>query len=170
MRGEHAVSEESAPEQAILRAISERLPLVLLLGQSAWISSDGTDAVLTLALQRLGVGHSGESDWTKIISSATLPEDFYIWLAERFARRPEAEWLRSVAALPWSAVFTSSLDQSLSTALATSFREPQVILTSDEIPLAARSTARTPLYYLFGRAGIADQAAMPQADSARISD
>ncbi len=161
MRGEHAVAEKYTPEQAILRAISERLPLVLLLGQSAWISSDGTDAVLTLALQRLGVGHGGESDWTKIISSATLPEDFYIWLAERFARRPEAEWLRSVAALPWSAVFTSSLDQSLSTALATSFREPQVILTSDEIPLAARSTARTPLYYLFGRAGISDQAAMP---------
>ena len=170
MRGEHAVAEKYTPEQAILRAISERLPLVLLLGQSAWISSDGTDAVLTLALQRLGVGHSGESDWTKIISSATLPEDFYIWLAERFARRPEAEWLRSVAALPWSAVFTSSLDQSLSTALATSFREPQVILTSDEIPLAARSTARTPLYYLFAARRYCRSSCDAPTDSARISD
>ena len=41
------------------------------------------------------------------------------------------------------------------------FREPQVILTSSEVPVAGRSTARTPLYYLFGRAGTSDTASMP---------
>src|SRR5208282_4207824 len=113
-----AVEEKCTPEQAILRAISERLPLVLLIGQSAWMTADGSDPVLTLAMQRLNRGDPGENSWTKIISNDSLPDDFYVWLAERFARRPEPEWLRSVAGLPWSAIVTSSFDQSLSTTFA----------------------------------------------------
>lgn len=157
----NVIIESLTIEQLLLRTISEKLPLVLLIGQNAWASPDGSDPVLNLAFEHIGRKGNMAGCWKNLISAEPVPEDFYVWLAERFGRRSQPEWMRSIAGLPWSAIFTSSLDQSLAMAFTTSFREPQVILTSAEVPVAARSKARTPLYYLFGRAGTADQMAMP---------
>ncbi len=153
------VGQQASPEELILEALRARNPLVLVLGQDAWSLSGEPDPVLALALKRLG-RTGGNCTWPEIISGEPLPGNFYEWLAERFRRRPIPSWLEAVAKLPWSAIFTSTLDPTVHDVFALTFRQPQVILTAAEVPLAARSTARTPIYYLFGRAGLSDALAM----------
>ena len=104
--------------------------------------------------------------WNKLFGTDQLPESFYRWLAERFARNSPPEWLSEVAALPWSAIFTSSLDGSLRDVFTLRGRDPQEVLTSVERPVALRSTARTPLYYVFGKAGTGDPQGTPPSSRA----
>jgi hypothetical protein len=125
--------------------MAEQNPLVLLLGQNASLS---TETRLYL-FREIGkhLGQAGPiSDWKDIVSASTLPNDFYTWLAERFSRCPMPQGMEEVAAVPWSAVFTSSLDPALLKLLNSERREANAILTASEVPPAARSTARTPLY------------------------
>lgn len=151
---------EGSADTLILQALKERSSLVLLLGQEAWSSAASQASVLSIALERLALADA-PSGWLSILSKDSLPDNFFDWLAERFSRQAPPEWLRMLTRLPWSAIFTSSLDNTLRETFSTWGREPQVILTATERPVAARSTGRTPLYYLFGRAGTADQPAMP---------
>lgn len=153
-------SQLRSAEEVLFDALRRREPIVLVLGQDAWADSNETDPVLTVALQRLGRSNEGAKGWPSLIGPEALADNFYEWLAERFNRRPRPNWLGSIARLPWTAVFTSSLDPSLVEAFASQRRSPQPILTSTEVPTAGRSTTRTPIYYLFGRAGIADPRAM----------
>ena len=94
-------------------------------------------------------------------SATALPSDFYTWMAERLSLCPIPLGVDAIADVPWSAVFTSSLDPSLMRVLNNDKREANAILTGAEVPPAARSTARTPVYYLFGRAGASDSLSMP---------
>ncbi len=153
-------SDTPAPQDMLLESLRAKAPIVLLLGQGAWGAADRPDPVLEVALSKLAQDASGQS-WNQLLSTGTLPAEFYEWLAERFTRRPVPDWLTTVAQLPWSAIFTSSLDQTLQAAFSTPGREPQVVLTSTEIPLVIRSVTRPPLYYLFGRAGASEPKAMP---------
>lgn len=152
------MSEESALQQALMSALREHRPLVLFLGQDAWTNAD-FDPILQIALRHLGKEEVADRGWPALLDSTSLPDNYFEWLAERFSRRPRPTWLTTIAQLPWSALFTSSIDPELRSALVSTRREPQAILTASEIPAAARSTARTPVYYLFGRAGIADATA-----------
>lgn len=146
--------------EALVKALSDRDPLVLLLGQDALKERASAGAALQLALNHLGVAAGESASWRDIQSAMPLPETFFQWLAERYSRTIPEKWASDVVGLPWSAVFTSSFDQTLSSLFRSSSRQPQVVLTSDEAPPAARSLSRTPIYYLFGRAGTADKHAL----------
>ena len=154
------------PGDLLLSALHEQCPLVLVLGQGAWAESDNGHSVLAKALDRLGRPGDLQLGWSALLGPDAVPDEFDDWLAERFARRVHPQALEVVSELPWSAVFTSSFDPTLRELLTGPAREPTVILTAQETPLAVRSTARPPLYYLFSRAGEHDpQARLPRSRS-----
>ena len=153
----------------LLSTIIEKRPLVLLLGQNAWSESRDTEPLLSRALDKLGRIDRTQSSWKEIISDQAPPPDYMDWLAERFDRRVHPEFVETLGALPWSAIFTSALDPTLPKFLSVGGREAEPILTASEIPRAARSTARPPLYYLFSRAGERDPRALPPTDQIELS-
>ena len=97
----------------LVAAIEETRPLVLFLGQSAWVGVEGRDSVLEQALDRLERSSESRNGWPTLTSSTKLPPEFYEWLAERFAARVPPASLTTVGDLPWSAVFTSAIDPTL---------------------------------------------------------
>jgi len=93
-----------------------------------------------------------------------LPPDHYDWLAERFERRIHPPSVELLSELPWSAVFTSSIDPTLTGLFSRRGRIAEPILTVNELPRASRSTTRPPFYFLFSRAGEHDPKAQPPKD------
>jgi len=148
------------PDELLLDTMAEQNPLVLLWGQDASLSSETRKYLLKEISKHLGKADPIDS-WRDIVSDAPLPNDFYTWMAERLSLCPAPAGIEAIADVPWSAVFTSSLDPSLMRVLNNERREANAILTGAEVPPAARSTARTPVYYLFGRAGASDSLSMP---------
>ena len=148
----------------LVAAIDDQRPIVLILGQSAWSSAKLHDSVLEQALNRLGRGGELPRGWPALPSSVRLPLEFYDWLAERFDTRVHPTSLMTVGELPWSAVFTSAIDKTLTSVFETCGRDPQAVLTATETPRVDRSRTRPPVYYLFGCAGSPDPIARPPAD------
>lgn len=150
-----------SPENVILETLSDMRPIVLLLGQDTWSIGCEPDPILKLSLKHLKRKEENINGWPSLINAEPLPKDFYQWLAERFTRRVPPEWMETILSFPWSAIFTSSIDPSIRDTFATQGRSPKVVLTGDEIPLVMRSRTRTPIYYLFGRAGFDDENSTP---------
>lgn len=140
--------------------------MILLLGHAAWCDSEREDPVLADALAKLGRTGDPRSDWAGILP---MTEDRYQWLAERFERRIHPPSVEILSELPWSAVFTSSVDPTLTKVFSGPGRQPEPILTAGEYPRAARSTARPPFYYLFSRAGEQDAQARPPVDTLALT-
>ena len=153
----------------LVAAVEQQRPIVLILGQDAWTEPAIDDPVLVKALERVGrhsaVGHG----WSSLLGTETLPSSFYEWLSERFERRVHPPWLSVLGELPVSAAFTSTLDPMLGALLEGRGREPQVVLTASETPPAVRSSARPPIYYLFGRAGSLDPQALPPSNRSELN-
>jgi hypothetical protein len=139
-----------------------------MLGQDVWRGTGGHDAVLGAAIKHLAIPESHAPTWRAVLAAMPLPEGFYRWLAERHSRLVPPAWASQLVNLPWSAVFTSSLDPTIGGLLRSSSRQPQVVLTNEEAPPASRSVARTPIYYLFGRAGGSDAAASPPLTQSQL--
>ena len=150
--------------EILLSTVKEKRPLILLLGQGAWGDSEGRDTLLTAALQKLGRQNEPQPSWPEMLTVEPVSSDYYDWLAERFERRVHPQSIEILNVLPWSAVFTSSIDPTLTKLLSTQGRQAEPILTASENPLVARSTARPPVYYLFSRAGERDPEAQPPKD------
>ena len=150
--------------QALLvAALEEKRPLVLVLGQDAWRENGLEDPVLAKALAHLRREDTEQRGWHQLLHTRSVPPAFYEWLTERFERRVPPSWLSVLGEIPWSAVFTSSLDPTLKDL----FRErqrPELVLTSAEMPPAIRSRVRPPIYHLFGHAGSLDPRARPPLD------
>lgn len=153
----------------ISKAVQDQKPLVLLLGQHAWAGVGGIDTVLDIALNQLDKEHDEFSGWPSLLDGSELTANTFEWLAERFERRVHPTSLDILADIPWSAIFTSSLDPTLNHLFSREGREPEPILTNDEFPRAARSRARPPLYYLFSRAGILDPNALPPRNRTELN-
>jgi len=144
-----------------LDALRQEKPLILLLGQAAYSEPDGSDIVLSKSLDRLKRAERVDRGWPALLDAVSVPESFFDWLAERFERRVPPAPVEILREVPWSAVFTSALDPTIAKLLAGQGRQPEVVLTANELPRAPRSKARPPIYYLFSRAGISDAAASP---------
>ena len=158
-----------AVRDLVVAAVEEQRPVVLILGQDAWTEPGIEDPTLVKALDRLGRNSEIQHGWAGLLDTAPVPSTFYEWLAERFERRVHPAWLSVLSELPWSAVFTSSLDPMLRALLEGRGREPEVVLTASETPRAIRSRARPPLYHLFGRAGSLDPQSRPPADRSELN-
>ena len=153
----------------VSQAICGETPLVLLLGQHAWAAEGGTDTVLEIALHRQGKAPNDTRAWRALLDTPSMTEDSQEWLAERFERRVQPKAIEALGELPWSAVFTSSLDSTLHRLFSGNGREPETILTSNEFPKAVRSRARPPIYYLFSRAGAHDPVAWTPRNPAELN-
>lgn len=164
----------ATPYEAVVSAIEEKWPLVLLLGQDAWRENGQEDPVLAQALAHLQRDEAKHAGWRRLLDSSPLPPTFHEWLAERFERRVAPDWLRVLGKVSWSAVFTSSLDPTLK-ALFSERQHPELVLTNAETPRAARSRNRPPIYHLFGHAASLDPRARPplsrdELNTRRIND
>ncbi len=138
----------------LLSAVMEKRPVVLILGQDAWSDAGKPDAILAKALEKLERSSEISSGWVNLISVNTVPPAFYEWLAERFQRRVPPAWLTVLSEIPWSAVFTSSLDPTTKKLFTGQGREPETVLSSQESLRFGRSRKRPPIYHLFGVAGL----------------
>ena len=148
----------------LLSTVEEKRPLVLLLGQDAWSDPTQGDTFLVSVLEKLGRISEIDRGWAGMLAGEPVPDDHYQWLAERFERQVYPLFIEVIKELPWSAVFTSSVDPTLVKLFSHRGRKAEPILTAAEYPRAARSTARPPLYYLFSRAGEQDSRAQPPTD------
>ena len=114
--------------------------------------------MLNRLLERKGRPDLG--GWRDAIAAGLSAEDLE-WLTERFERTVASESLQEALDLPWSAVFTSSVDPVLLRRLETRGRQPEAITSSEHYPRAPRSTARPPVHYLFGRSNDVAEASRP---------
>ena len=149
------------PQDILLSAIRGKRPLILLLGEDAWSEENAVDPVLSSALSNLKSNVAPVTGWIALFSDNHLSNDKYSWLTERFDRRVDPPFIDILKELPWSAVFTSSIDPTLPRLFSNRGREVEPILTANEHPRVSRSTIRPPLYYLFSRAGELDPNAQP---------
>ena len=150
--------------EILLSTIEDKRPLVLLLGEDAWSEPAYGDPLLKSVFEKLGRVGDFRQGWSGMLSGPPLSDDRYSWLADRFERRVHPPFIEILSELPWSAVFTSSVDPTLVKLFSNRGREVAPILTAEEDPSPARSTKRPPLYYLFSRAGEQDTKALPPAD------
>ena len=148
-------------QELLVSAVQEGRPVVLLLGQSAFSESSTEDQVLLAALQRVGASRDAHAGWTALFNENAVQPAFYEWLAERFRRRVLPPWLSPLGDVPWSAVFTSTVDQKITELVDGHGREPELILGANERPRAVRSMSRPPVYCLFGLAGSQEASSRP---------
>ena len=160
----------TTPIDLLVSAIDEHRPVVLILGQNALADSEETDGILIKALNYLGVDTQQQNGWAGIFDSEEVPDEFYVWLAERFRQQVHPQSLECVIDLPWSALFTSAVDPTLPQLMAGRGREPVPILTSDEMHQSVRSKGRPPLYYLFSSAGEHDRSAAPPSNRIEVNN
>ena len=158
-----------AARDLIVSAVNEQRPIVLFLGQDAWVdrTQDGQeteDLVLIKALDKLNRTSERQRGWRGLIGQSPAPPSYYEWLTERFERRVYPSWLTVLSELPWNAVFTTAIDPKLKSLLQDRGREPEIVLTANETPRTIRSTARPPIYFLFGLAGSSEPLTRPPAN------
>ena len=151
-------------------ALSEKRPLVLLLGQDSWRSGTREDPVIEQALQRAGREPTRplSDGFPAVLGRDSLSEDFYDWLAETYLRQPEPEWMEAISWLPLNAVFTSSVDPAIARAFRTHGRDVEPILSKFDDPLAPRSRRNLHLTYLFGRSGEHNPNERPPRDTQEL--
>ena len=158
-----------AARDLLVSAVKEGRPVILLLGQEAYAESGVEDPVLAGALKRMGLGRSAHAGWTALLNGTGVEPIFYEWLAERFQRRVRPPWLSAIADVPWSAVFTSTVDPTVTGLVGGHGREPELLLATNETPRAARSMSRPPVYCLFGLAGSQDVSSRPPRNRTELN-
>ena len=132
-------------------AFKEGWPVVLFAGQSFDTQGSPFAPVLASLLDRVGRGGSSPL-WPAAIEGKLSAADME-WLAERFARFVPSEGALAAYDLPWSAVFTSSLDPCFSRRFETRGRQPEAVLAAKTYARVPRSRSRPPIYHILGRAG-----------------
>ena len=152
----------------LITALEEKRPLVLVLGQDAWRENGLEDPVLARALEHLQRRESAQQGWLELFGGGPLTPSFYEWISKRFSRRVPPDWLTVLGEMPWSAIFTSSLDPNVKE-LFTKHQRPELVLTNAEMPPAIRSRIRPPIYHLFGHAASPDQKARPPLDRNQLN-
>lgn len=147
--------------ELLINAIRDEKPIVLVAGQEFGIPPSPPN-VLTLFQKRLGSSVK-PFGWRQVIDCGLSDEDAE-FLAERFDRMvPPPITLRAID-LPWSAVFTSSIDPRFAGRFATRGRQPEAVLSRGQYARVSRSKSRPPVYHLFGRLGeMAPEARIPQS-------
>ncbi len=135
------------PMEVFTGVLEDKRPLVLFAGQSLDTASD---AILGTLLARLGCAERG-AGWRAAIEQGMGASDME-WLSERFDRSVPSDPASRIFDVPWSAVFTSSIDPHFARRFETRGRQPEPVLSKDAYPRVPRSRSRPPIHYLFGKA------------------
>lgn len=136
---------ENNTKDLILECINNDYPLVLFVGQN-YLDNDVVLKNLQKKIDREDI------HWSDL-HLIDLNNDDQNFLREQFTtiRLPESN--QTTFQLNWSAVFTSSIDPRIVTALRSRNREPETIIKGkDYIPKNIRSTIKPPIFYLFSNA------------------
>jgi hypothetical protein len=139
--------------EILTEAFREGRPVVLFAGQSFDTMGSNRDPVLESLLSRRG-SESAPPSWTAALEAKLSSADMD-WLAERFTRTVPSEAAQAAYDLPWSAVFTSSIDPNFARRFETRGRQPEAVLSGGTYARVSRSRSRPPIYYLLGKAGYA---------------
>lgn len=142
-------------------------PCILVLGQDASSIEDRPDPVLELFLTHLSRPATAPRTWRALLAPPLISEDL-AWVTERFERNVVNESLEMTLDLPWSAVFTSSIDPQVTRRLESRGREPEAILAADHHPAVPRSTVRPPVYFLYGRSSDQHDSTRPPRSIAEL--
>jgi hypothetical protein len=137
-------------ETQLLDAIKTEKPLILFLGQN-YANITNPDPTLESILTRKKSSAPTSSGWPAVLDIENLTNSDYEWLAERCERNVIPESLTINFELPWSGVFTTSVDQTIVRHLETRGRVPETILAKDHYSRVPRSRFRPPVHYLFGK-------------------
>ncbi len=136
----------------LLKALAERRPLVLFLGEDTWSSVEHPDPILSHLLNRIGrADEYATSGWTAVLKEKGLSAGDMEWITERFQRNVQPVEMQELLSIAWSAVFTTSIDPTLVRRIETHGRQPESILDREHFARTPRSQSRPPFYYLFGR-------------------
>lgn len=137
--------------ELLLNAFAERRPVVLFLGQDAWSTTSRPDPMFLAALERISQQGQSEKGWLAWLAAGSRTVADYEWLTERFRRNVQTEAMDDMFDLPWSALFTTSIDPMVVKRLETRGRQPESVLAGGLYARALRSRNRPPVNYLFGR-------------------
>ncbi len=145
----------------ISNALKDERPLVLFAGQQF---DPASNTILEGFFRHLNYKNLGHG-WNDIFQEDLTADDL-AWLSERFDRNVPSDALQTIFDIPWSAVFTSSIDPRFSQRFETRGRQPEQILSADVFPRVPRSRSRPPVHYLFGKSNeTVDYARAPRKQS-----
>lgn len=137
-------------ETQLLDAIKSEKPLILFLGQN-YANTTSPDPILASILKRKKTPQTTSMIWPAVLEIENLTYSDYEWLSERCERNVLPEFLAINFELPWSGIFTTSIDQTITRHLETRGRIPEAILAKDHYSRVPRSRSRPPVHYLFGK-------------------
>lgn len=139
---------------ALAEAIREQRPLVLFAGQDFDYAGSHCRSVLDAFLDRLSQ-HACTTGWHTVLNFKTTREDME-WLSERFDRSVLSDASLRIVDMPWSAVFTSSINPQLARNFETRGRQPEQVLSREVYSRVSRSRSRPPIHYIFGKSDETD--------------
>lgn len=125
--------------------------MVLFAGQSFDTQGSKADSVLESLMKRLGIDQRAPR-WPAVLERSMVVGDM-VWLSERFNRFVPSEGALAAYELPWSAVFTSSVDPNFARRFETRGRQPESVLSAGTYSRVPRSRSRPPIHYVLGRSG-----------------
>ena len=135
------------PIEVLGHTILEKRPLVLVTGQSF---DSAHDAIRDALLARLECTKEPDPGWRVLLDKGMRADDMG-WLAERFDRCVPSDAAAAIFEVPWSAVFTSSIDPRFARRFETRGRQPETVLSRDVHTRVPRSRSRPPVHYLLGK-------------------
>ena len=144
--GTEALPVADRPTEILKDAIEESRPLVLYAGQYLDSSSG---LVLDSFLGHIGI--ADRDDGWRAALQRDISDENMAWISERFDRSVPSEGASAIFSVPWSAIFTSSIDPQFARNFETRGREPEQILSPEFHARVPRSRSRPPIYYLFGK-------------------
>ena len=157
-------SSSIEPHQLLADALRDRRPLVLFAGQTL----DPAHAPILHALLSRSESSPPHSGWITALTSG-LTSSHLAWLSERFHRTVPADAVLPIFDLPWSAVFTSSIDPCFANRFETRGRQPESVLSRGTYARVPRSRSRPPIHYLLGKSDETTADARPPLTSTELA-
>lgn len=127
-------------------------PVFLFLGQNYLRLETERDPFLAEILRKYGPHSEANPGYMQIFSgtAGNSIEQSLIWMQERCTHLPCPVWLKTVAAFPWSGIYTSAIDTIWRQAFQTEWRELEPIFEERYRPIDLRNRFRLHCTYLFG--------------------
>lgn len=154
LTSDYSPADSEASIDGVLHRLTDKArPKVLLLGQRASLTEEGTEPLLEALRNRYQLGADLPDDFNLLFAmdAAGDPQSVAAWLADRARNQPFSESLAMIASLPWNAVFTSSVCPLVGRAFRASWRTPQDVAAATQVPDTPQSPHRLAITWLFGR-------------------
>lgn len=133
---------EDNTKDLILECLNNDSPLIFFVGQN-YINNDAVLESLQKRIKKEGIS------WSRLHLLELTKED-QNFLRDKFSTLRLPESIQTAFQLNWSAIFTSSIDPRIRSALSTRNREPEIIIKGQDYrPKNIRSIVKTPIFYLF---------------------